>query len=241
MPPITILESIADLVAGLTTFEDDGDQDTANPTKVTLRIRICCNNKYATLPFTVPAEYAAEMGGLVDIVESKLPVTFASCYNEDIRSSPMQVLAEPVILMQETSYKSRRLRFSKWITAAYPNDLQCYEEWYERNVENGEESELLMEIRIRTDGSTEPYRLIKGAGKGFFKLGMHLFHPLMVEPQTEAEECMIWNDLCRREALCFVDLTETNTDNYFPERRHRRPNVGRAVQQINGSWTIVYD
>lgn len=63
----------------------------------------------------------------------------------------------------------------------------------------------------------------------------------MVEPQTEAEECMIWNDLCRREALCFVDLTETNTDNYFPERRHRRSNVGRAVQQINGSWTIVYD
>ncbi|KAK5063066.1 hypothetical protein LTR84_005142 [Exophiala bonariae] len=253
------MEMVTDLMQNLTAFDVEEQNKKAkelaaeiaanearmearmNPRGATIEMRICCNDQFATTPFMIPAHRAAKMECILEIIEERLPVSFPNAYDEDLQYSPLHVLTPPVLLLQETSYKVKHLKFTKWVTTEYPHDTASYLRWYIRNVQYGEEPKLRVEVRIRTNGTMEPFNLVKDAGKGYFKLGLNLYHILETDAETESDAMKLVDKLCRREPLLWVDLTEVDTNNYFPDRRSKYEKFGRAVQQINGGWKIEYD
>lgn len=129
----------------------------------------------------------------------------------------MPILSVPIFLLQEASFRVRRLRVSRWITTLKDRDAKAFRHWYIRNVYHGQELELKMEMRIRANGTLEDFKTIQQAGEGRITIGNRMYSGLDLDTQPS----MIWDQLCRRNPAFSGPLTEPSTHDFFPERRHK--------------------
>lgn len=206
-----------------------------NPRGVVILLRVCFNNSFVTPVYHIPAHRIGTMHDITQFIEQRLPITFQNTYNETLEHSPMPILSIPTFLLQETSFKARKLRFSRWICLG--PDGVAFRQWYIRNVYQGQEVELKLEVRIRADGNSEDFDMIRQVGEGRLAIGNQMYSQL----DPEIHYTMIWDQLCRRNPAFSGPLTETSTHEYFPERRHKYQasnQASPASQQGSGAGSV---
>lgn len=188
-----------------------------NPRGVIVLLRVCFNNSFVTPVYHIPAHRVGTMCDITHFIEHRLPVTFQNTYDESLEYAPMPLLSVPTFLLQETSFRARKLRVSRWISTRLGVDGVAFRQWYIRNVYQGQEVELKLEVRIHADGTSEDFDKIQHVGEGRLAIGNHMYSQL----NPEIHYTMIWDQLCRRNPAFSGPLTEASTHDYFPERRHK--------------------
>lgn len=224
------LDLITDAKSGPANNTKDGaeaentthNQDVLNPRGANVLIRICFNNKYASAPFAVPAHHAQRMWQVLEIAQEKMPWLN---FENTLDGSGLKVLAEPLFLLQETSFNTYLMRCSPWITTLNNSGGTPYLHWYRRNIQRGEEAVLKIEVRLRTDGKVENYDLFRRAGNGELSLNNRGYHPLNIEHNDFVEIWELLSNNMGDQTGVLHPRTEPGTATFFPERRHRRNTV----------------
>jgi hypothetical protein len=202
----------------------------ANPRGVILRTRIVFNSKYATKSFDIPAHQGQRVHLVLQKIQEMFPqIKIEGRHDRDNEFHPSRPNDEPALffidnaafLFQETNYKSRSLRRTRWNTCHTAHGIP-YRNWYNRNIIAGTATTLAVEVRLWTAGMMDQLQLLGAAGRGEAHMNNEPFQ--LLDMQHIADENGLRTLLCTPEVEPMTTPMEPGTLEVFPARQN--PTLG---------------